>query len=249
MTESERLDALEPKVANLQGEHTVLKEAVSQHGQYVSRHSEALAQHELAIAALQQAEAQEPVARWKRFREALAVKVGPIVSPILSAAGAVLTKFGPIAGAVLLTLALTGNLMIPGCPGPTPPGPTPTPVPPVPPVPPTPPAPIPLAGFRVLVVYDASTLADSQQGIVFGRAVRDYLNAKCAVGPDNKTKDYWILQAGTDVSAAPQWVQDAFQRHPGQKTWMAVSDGKTGYDGVLPGNVADAMAIFTKYGG
>jgi hypothetical protein len=134
---------------------------------------------------------------------------------------------------------------------PLPPPVPPTPVPPTPtpPVPPPSPAPIPLAGFRVLIVYDPATLTLDQSGIVYGKAVRDYLQAKCVVGADGKTKDFWILQSGVDVSAAPKWIGDVIQRHPGQKTFMVVSDGKTGFDGDLPANAVDAMAIFTKIGG
>lgn len=118
-----------------------------------------------------------------------------------------------------------------------------------PPDPPTPPAPIPLAGYRVLIVYDPNTLTDAQQGIVFGKAVRDYLQAKCVVGNDGKTKDFWIIQSGLDVSAAPKWIGDVIQRHPGQRTFMVVSDGKTGYDGAIPANAEEAMNILKKIGG
>ncbi len=128
-------------------------------------------------------------------------------------------------------------------------GPRPPPPGPDPPKPDPNPPPIPLAGLRVLMVYDPATLSASQQGIVFGKAVRDYLQAKVTLGPDGKTKDFWILQAGTDVSAAPKWIGDVMQRHPGQKSYMVVSDGKTGYDGALPASAAEALTILTKIGG
>lgn len=126
------------------------------------------------------------------------------------------------------------------------------PIPPPPPVPPGPtpdPAPIPLTGFRVLLVYDPATLTLDQQGIVFGKQTRDYLQAKCVVGPDGKTKDFRIYQTGLDVSGESKWIGDVIQRHPGAKSFMVVSDGKTGYDGPLPATAADAMAILTKIGG
>jgi hypothetical protein len=130
-------------------------------------------------------------------------------------------------------------------------GPRPPPDPgpgPKPPDPPTP-APIPLAGFRVLIVYDPATITPDQQGIVFGKKVRDYLQAKCVVGADGKTKDFWILQKSLDVSAAPKWIGDAMQRHPGAGAYMLVSDGKTGYDGPIPANADAALAIMQKVGG
>lgn len=127
------------------------------------------------------------------------------------------------------------------------PRPPPTPDPPKP-DPPSP-APIPLPGFRVLIIYDPATLTPGQQGIVYGKAVRDYLQAKCVVGADGKTKDFWILQKGLDVSAAPKWIGDVIQRHPGQSTFLVVSDGKTGYDGPIPENAVDALAVLQKVGG
>ena len=120
-----------------------------------------------------------------------------------------------------------------------------------PPAPPKPvdPAPIPLAGFRVLIIYDMATLTADQQGVVFGKKVRDYMQAKCVVGQDGKTKDFWILQKGLDVSAAPKWVGDVIQRHPNMPVFMVVSDGKTGYEGPLPVNADEAMTILQKIGG
>lgn len=123
------------------------------------------------------------------------------------------------------------------------------PRPPPPDPKPVDPAPIPLPGFRVLIVYDPATLTDSQKTIVYGKKFRDYLQAKCVVGADGKTKDFWIIQAGLDVSAAPKWIGDAIQRHPGQRSFMVVSDGKTGYDGVLPTSVDEALPVLQKIGG
>ncbi len=126
--------------------------------------------------------------------------------------------------------------------------PRPPPIPPIP-VPPPTPAPIPLDGFRVMIVYDPTTLTASQEGIVFGKKVRDYLQARCVVGADGKTKDFRIYQTGLDTSAEVQWINNVIQRHPGQKSWMVVSDGKTGYDGPIPASADEAIAIFSKIGG
>ncbi len=123
------------------------------------------------------------------------------------------------------------------------------PDPPKPPLPPDPPAPIPLAGFRVMIVYDPATLTTAQEGIVFGKKVRDYLQAKCVVGKDGKTKEFRIYQSGLDVSAEVKWIGDTMQRHPGQKAWMVVSDGTKGYDGPLPANADEAISILSKIGG
>lgn len=121
--------------------------------------------------------------------------------------------------------------------------------PPEPPGPGPGPAPIPVAGFRVLIMYDKDTLTADQQGIVFGADVRKYLDTKCIVGADGKTPDRRIYPAGVDASGEAQWIRDVIQRHPGQRSWMVISDGKTGYDGPIPANAADALALLKKYGG
>jgi|ERR1051326_4586269 hypothetical protein len=157
--------------------------------------------------------------------------------------------FTPGILAALLFVWIGGStLSIPGCPHPPNPPAPPVP-PPIPPVPPSPPAPIPGVGFRVLIMYDKDTLTPEQQGIVFGRKVRDYLDSKCVVGADGKTPDRRIYPYGVDASGEAQWIRDVIQKHPGQKSWMVVSDGKTGYDGDLPKNADEAMAILTKIGG
>lgn len=122
-----------------------------------------------------------------------------------------------------------------------PPGPGPNP--------PPGPAPIPLAGFRVLIVYDPATLTDAQDGIIAGKAVRDYLQAKCVVGADGKTKDFWIIQTGSDTASAPKWIGDAVQQRPDRKTFMLISDGAKGYDGPVPASADAALAELKKVGG
>jgi hypothetical protein len=117
------------------------------------------------------------------------------------------------------------------------------------PAPPPNPAPIPLPGFRVLVVYDKDTLTDAQQGIVFGRAVRDYLDAHCVKGEDGKTPDRRIYPYGVDASGEAQWIRDVMQRHPGEKSYFVVSNGKDGYSGPLPENADKALEILKRYGG
>ncbi len=139
------------------------------------------------------------------------------------------------------------TLVIVGNPTPVPPIP-PGPDPPVPPIPPSP-VPIPLEGFRVLIVYDPATLTPAQEGIVYGKECRDYMQAKSVVGADMKTKDFWIIQAGSDTTAAPKWIGDVIQRHPGQRTFMCVSNGKVGYDGVIPMDSATALSIMKGIGG
>lgn len=125
-----------------------------------------------------------------------------------------------------------------------PPGPGPGPTPS--------PAPIPVDGFRVLIVYESSELSKmpaAQQSILYSKPVRDYLNAKCVMGPDGKTKEWRIYDKDVATDAESKTWQDAMKRPRQSIPWLIVSDGKTGYEGPLPGSVDEAMAILKKWGG
>ena len=137
--------------------------------------------------------------------------------------------------------------------GPDPKPPDPKPPDPKPPDPKPKPdkAPIPLPGLRVLIVFDKAgqiAMPAGQQEIVYGAEMRTYLNAKCVVGPDGKTKDWWILDKAQNVTALPKYWQDAFARPRVSVPWLLVSDGKSGFEGPLPANLADMMTILKKFG-
>ncbi len=128
------------------------------------------------------------------------------------------------------------------------PGPGPTPVPPVPP---TPPAPIPAAGLRVLVVYDAlklTTMTATQQGAIYGKEVRDYLRATCPKGDDGETPEVRMWAQDTDATGESKLWRDAFSRPRKSVPWVIVSNGKTGYEGPLPGSAADMLNLLKTYG-
>lgn len=130
-------------------------------------------------------------------------------------------------------------------PGPNPPGPTP-------PVPPTPDGTSPFteAGFRVLMVFDSTnTVRPAQQNsVLYGKAVRDYLESKCVIGPDGKTKEYRIYPANTDLSADRATWRDAFGKKGGDD-WILIGDGRAGYSGPLPKSEAEALELLRKHGG
>lgn len=135
------------------------------------------------------------------------------------------------------------------------PAPTPAPVPPVPPKPPEPPlppAPIAAEGLHVLIVYesaDLSKLPASQAAILTSSALRDYLNAHCPAGADGQTKEWRVLDKDADMTAeSPLW-QAAMKRPRQSLPWLVVSDGKTGFEGPLPSDLAGTVALIQKYGG
>jgi hypothetical protein len=135
-------------------------------------------------------------------------------------------------------------------PGPPGPGPGPGPNPPNPPNPPQPPAPIAEAGFRVLIVYDPKALAtmpDAQKNVLYAGALRDYLNAKCVLGPDGKTKEWRVWANTVDPTAEAKLWQDAFKRPKGTLPAILISNGKTGYEGPLPDTIDKTLELLKKY--
>lgn len=130
-------------------------------------------------------------------------------------------------------------------PSPNPPGPGPGP---------NPPGDIPFAGapgLRVLIVVETADQAKyppALQNVLFGKAVRDYLRAKC---PADTGGFYgWaIWDKDTDTGAAPKAWQDAFKRPRQSLPWLVVSNGKQFYEGPVPGTADEALTLLKKYGG
>ena len=133
-------------------------------------------------------------------------------------------------------MVTTNTAPIPPPPGPTPPTPTPSP--------------ISVPGMRVLIVYDEMArdkLTSAQRAILGGVAIRDFLDAKCVVGPDNKTKEWRMWDAGVVTTNAEKVWQDMFARPRASVPWVVVSNyPKGGYEGPLPANVDELKAIITK---
>ena len=125
---------------------------------------------------------------------------------------------------------------------------------PVPPPEPTPtppqPTPIPGDGFRVLIVRetkDLSNLPASQVAIFSAREVWEYLGTKCVL--EGNQRAFRIWDQDTDVSREAQHWQDAMKRPRSSLPWLLVTNGKEGYEGPLPKDVPEMMALLKKYGG
>lgn len=128
------------------------------------------------------------------------------------------------------------------------------PIPPVPPdpgpKPPDPPGPSPISGKRVLILYesaDATKMPAKQQDIIFGRAVRDYLNAACEVGPDGKTKDWRIWDKDVATDGEAQVWKDAMKRERKSIPWLIVGGKGGGYEGPLPATTEEFLALVKKH--
>ena len=138
-------------------------------------------------------------------------------------------------------LVTVGNAPPPGPnpPGPTPPGPGPDPFNP---------PPIPGDGLRVLIVYESGdTLPVGQHSILYGKTVRDYLNATCPVGPDGKTREWRIYDKDVDTTGESKLWQDALKRPHPSIPWIVISNGKTGFEGPLPATVDATLELLKKY--
>lgn len=127
--------------------------------------------------------------------------------------------------------------------------PKPPPDPPRPPEPPPAPAPIPVAGLRVLVVYEtgeAPKYKSDQYNTIFGQEFRDYCAAHCAKNakgqPELRIYDKDVVTAGeSDI-----WQAAMRRPHP-TLPWIVISNGKAGFEGPLPDKQADIMALLKKY--
>lgn len=138
-------------------------------------------------------------------------------------------------------------------PEPIPPGPGPGPVPPPdpPPGPGPSPAPIPEAGYRVLIIEetaDRGKLPKSQVTVLASTTLREYLNAKCAKGPDGKTPEWRQFDDDVDLKNESSIWQAALKRERASLPWIIISTGKSGFEGPLPTTEDDALKLLKKYG-
>lgn len=138
-----------------------------------------------------------------------------------------------------------------GTPTPVPPGPTPGPQP----------GPGPfdqagpygkVSGTYVLMVFDDATknaLPKDQQPILFGTAMRQYLNTVCGTGPDGRTHTFRIWEDKQSPEGDdPPWLK-AMARNRKSLPWLVVQGPNGWYEGPLPANVQAAQALISKYAG
>jgi hypothetical protein len=81
-----------------------------------------------------------------------------------------------------------------------------------------------------------------------GKQFRDFLELKCVVGPDSRTKEYRIYDADISMSGESKLWQDVMKRPRSSIPWIVISNGTTGFEGPLPNSVEDAIALINKYG-
>ena len=111
------------------------------------------------------------------------------------------------------------------------------------------PAPIQKEGLRVMIVYDStklSTMPRDQQTVLFDTGLRGLMNEICVTGEDG-TKEWRIYPQVSDVTHSAAIWQEAFKRPRASVAWILISNGKTGFEGPLPGNVKDTTDLIKKY--
>ena len=130
-------------------------------------------------------------------------------------------------------------------------GDVPGPAPPQPPDPPKP-QPGPAKAMRVLIVYetaDLSKMPRPQHAVLFSKAVRDYLNAKCAKEPDGWAA-YRIYDKDADTSKEPRGWGALLARPRSALPWLVVADGDAVlHEAPLPADVESTLALLKKFGG
>lgn len=115
--------------------------------------------------------------------------------------------------------------------------------------------PIPLPGLRVLIIEEQAErnkLPEGQRQILYSTAFRnDYLDKVCTDGIEVPSKKEWrIFDKDEKYEAVAKdgerWAK-AMNRPRQSVPWIIVSNGKTGYEGPLPANPQEAMALIDKY--
>lgn len=138
-------------------------------------------------------------------------------------------------------------------------GPLPPPKPPDP-IPPKPPDPAPgpslnpfgkdTVGMHVLIVEesaDRSKIPPGQIDVMFGKSVRDYLNAHCPMDPDLKRPAWNIWDKDVPLDNVSDVWRKALARDRKSLPWLLVGNGPAGYEGPLPADPASMLALLQKF--
>lgn len=124
-------------------------------------------------------------------------------------------------------------------------GPQPPPKPDDPPAPkPDGEAPIKEPGFRVLITYESQLPVPTWLN---DGDFRSLLNSVCVPGKNN-VKEWRVVDKDSPAVANAGVWPAALERTKGKPVpWILISTGKVGFEGQLPADKAEAMALIKKY--
>jgi hypothetical protein len=100
------------------------------------------------------------------------------------------------------------------------------------------------------MLYQSSTVSSlpvAQSSILYDTSLRTFLDANTPVGTDGKTHEYRIWDPSVDASGDEAIWQAALKRPHPTIPWLLISNGVTGFEGPLPGTVAETLALLQKY--
>lgn len=100
-----------------------------------------------------------------------------------------------------------------------------------------------------MVVYDStklSTMPKDQQTVLFSTELRNWMNENC-VKDANGAAEWRIYPQVTNVTESDVVWQEAMKRPRTTVPWILISNGKTGFEGPLPGTLKDTADLLKKY--
>jgi hypothetical protein len=108
-------------------------------------------------------------------------------------------------------------------------------------------SPIKADGLHVLIVYKpGDALPSAQNAILYGERARKLLDEKC-VTDGRGQKAYRIFPDTVEFGGElPVW-KEAMARQRQSIPWVIIGNGKDGFEGPLPANVADFETLINKY--
>ncbi len=116
--------------------------------------------------------------------------------------------------------------------------------PPTPDVDPKQAAPIPVPGFRVLIVFEQQQPHTGEvNAILYGKKTAAYLEATCVGG----RAGYRIYDQNTPMLADLDLWKNAMARPRTSVPWLLISNGVTGFEGPLPKTESEFLELCKKY--
>ena len=100
------------------------------------------------------------------------------------------------------------------------------------------------------MLYESNRFSEyppPQVKVLFDNSLRVYLDSVTTLGPDYKTHEYRIWDKNIVLSnESAIWKNVMARPHP-TMPWIVISNGVTGFEGPLPQNTFDTIALIKHY--